>query len=178
MVTLGIAAVAAGCTAPAGSDASVGPASGSGSPSGSLASGGVPSGSVRVARLPQAVPVDRESAAIAAAFDPAAAAALAADLPTDLDWSTTGLLCVYLGRRSEGGWGLAIQGASLVDGELRVLARETRPSAGVDRPGPTYPADCATISRDGLPVGMLPAQAHDTVSDEFIVAGELVVPSR
>ncbi len=111
------------------------------------------------------------------AFDPGAAESLAGALPADLDWATTGVICVYLGRRAEGGWGLAIQSARLADGELLILARETRPVAGVDRPGPTFPADCATIDRAALPVGTLPAQAHDTVSDEFIVAGELVVPA-
>lgn len=136
-----------------------------------------PSGSVTVARLPGAQPVEREAAAILAAFDPESANVLATALPSDLDWSTTGVICVYLGRRTDGGWGLAIQGASLVDGELQVRARETRPVAGVDQPGTTFPADCATIDRLALPTGTLPARADDTVSDEFIVAGDLVVPA-
>jgi hypothetical protein len=132
---------------------------------------GASAGSVPVVRLPDAEPAEREEAAIEAAFDPTSAAALARALPADHDWATTGVICVYLGRRAEGGWGLAIQSASLADGEL-----ETRPVAGVDRPGPTFPADCATIARAALPVGTLPARAHDTVSDEFIVAGELAIP--
>jgi hypothetical protein len=130
-----------------------------------------------VVRLPDAEPAEREGAAIEAAFDPRSAEALASALPADLDWATTGVVCVYLGRRAEGGWGLAIQSAGLADGELHVLARETRPVAGVDLPGPTFPADCATIDRAALPVGTLPARATDTVSDEFIVAGELVIPA-
>ena len=134
-------------------------------------------GSVSVVRLPGAEPVEREAAAIEAAFDPTSAQSLATALPADLDWATTGVICVYLGRRAEGGWGLAIQSASLAGAELQVLARETRPVAGVDRPEPTFPADCATIDRAPLPVGTLPARAHDTVSDEFIVAGELAVPA-
>jgi hypothetical protein len=138
---------------------------------------GAPAGSVSVVRLPDAEPAEREAAAIETAFDPMSASALASALPADLEWATTGVICVYLGRRAEGGWALAIQSASLADGELQVLARETRPIAGVDRPGPTFPADCATIDRGALPAGTLPARAHDTVSDEFIVAGELVIPA-
>jgi hypothetical protein len=133
---------------------------------------------VTLVRLPTAEPAEREDAAIAIAFDPSAADDLAQGLPADLDWGATAVVCVYLGRRTEGGWGLAIQSASMVDGELRILARETRPAPGVDRPGPTYPADCATIDRAALPAGTLPARADDTVSDEFIVSGELEVPAR
>ncbi len=131
-----------------------------------------------VVRLPDAEPVERESAAIDAAFDPETAAGLAAALTADIDWTSTGVICLYLGRRADGGWGLAIQSASLVGGELRVLARETRPVAGVDRPGPSFAADCATVDRAALPVGVLPARADDTVTDEFIVDGELEVPAR
>jgi len=134
--------------------------------------------SIPVVRLPLAEPAERVEAAIAIAFDPSAASDLAQDLPDDLDWGATGLVCVYLGRRVEGGWGLTIQSASLVGGELRILARETRPTPGVDRPGPTYPADCATIARAVLPTGPLPARADDTISDEFIVSSELQVPAR
>ena len=138
---------------------------------------GAPEGAVSVVRLPDAEPAEREAAAIEAAFDPVAAESLAGALPADVNWATTGVICVYLGRRAEGGWGLAIQSARLADGVLLVRARETRPATGVDRAGPTFPADCATIDRATLPGGALPAQAHDTVSDEFIVAGELVVPT-
>jgi hypothetical protein len=129
-----------------------------------------------VVRLPDAEPAERDDAAIEAAFDPQSAA-FAAALPDDLDWASNGIICVFLGRREDGGWALAIQGASLVDGELQVRARETRPVGGVDRPGPSFAADCATIDRHALPVGTLPARADDTVTDEFIVAGELVVPA-
>jgi hypothetical protein len=133
--------------------------------------------SVTVVRLPLAEAAEREEAAIAFAFDPSAANDLAAGLPADLDWDATAVVCVYLGRRAEGGWGLAIQSATLVGGELRILARETRPAAGVDRPGPTYPADCATIDRAALPIGPLSIRADDTVSDEFIVSAEVEVPA-
>lgn len=133
--------------------------------------------SITVVRLPQAEPAEREEAAIAFAFDPSAGGQLAHSLPTDLDWDANSVVCIYLGRRAEGGWGLAIQSANLVGGELRILARETRPAAGVDRPGPTYPADCATIDRAALPVGPLAVRADDTVSDEFIVSAEVEVPA-
>lgn len=136
------------------------------------------SASVTVVRLGGVEPALREEAAIEAAFDPTAAADLAEALPQDIDWATHGVLCVYLGRRAEGGWGLTIQSASLVDGELVVLARETRPTPDVDRSGPTFPGDCATIERSTLPAGALPARAHDTISDEFIVAGVLQIPAR
>lgn len=164
--------------------AACGAPSGSGSPSAAAlptasttASGPPSSGSVLVVRLPDAVPAEQATAAIQAAFDPDSAAALASELPDDLDWASTGIICVSLGRREDGGWSLAIQSASLVDGELRVRARETRPVPGVDRPGPSFAADCATIDRTALPAGTLPTRADDTVTDEFIVAGDLEVPA-
>lgn len=141
------------------------------------ASSGGATRSITVVRLPLAEPGEREEAGIAFAFDPSTADDLAKSLPADLDWDAGAVVCVYLGRRAEGGWGLAIQSANLVDGELRILARETRPAAGVDRPGPTHPADCATIDRAALPVGALSVRADDTVSDEFIVSGEVDVPA-
>jgi hypothetical protein len=156
---------------------------GSGSPPTSVpppsaaASGPASNGSVLVVRLPDAEPVEREEAAIVAAFDQMSAAMLASAVPNDIDWASTGLICVHLGERHDGGWTLAVQGASLVDGELQVRARETRPVPGVDRPGPSFAADCATIDRTSLPVGTLPARADDTVTDEFIVAGDLEVPA-
>lgn len=131
-----------------------------------------------VVRLPVVEPASRQEAAIVAAFEPSGATSLAAGIPDDMDWETTGIICVHLGRRGDGGWGLAIQSASLIDGELRILARETRPSPAVDLPGPTYPADCATIDRIALPPGPLAVRADDTISDEFIVAGQLEVPQR
>jgi hypothetical protein len=170
---LSLLIVLAACNASAGSGsppASVAPTS-------AAASDPATDGSVLVVRLPDAVPAQREDAAIEAAFDPESAAALAGSLPADLDWASTGVICVSLGRRADGGWSLAIQGASLVDGELRVRARETRPAPGVDRPGPSFAADCATIDRASLPLGTLPARADDTVTDEFIVAGDLKVPA-
>jgi hypothetical protein len=132
--------------------------------------------SITVVRLPLAEPAQREEATIAMAFDPSTAAELAQALPADLDWTATAVLCVYLGSRADGGWGLAIQSATLIDGELRIRARETRPAPGVDRPGPTYPADCATVDRAALPSGPLSVRADDTVTDEFIVSAELEVP--
>ena len=138
--------------------------------------GAAPPLAVAVVRLPDSAPVDRPEAAIAAAFDPEAAAALLTNAPADLDWSQLGVVCVYLGER-EGGWDLAIQGGAMVGGELHIRARETRPAPGVSLPGPVYPADCATVSRAGLPTGPLQVRADDTVSDEFIVSGEIEVPA-
>ena len=62
-------------------------------------------------------------------------------MPDDLDFGTDALVCVYLGERPTAGWGLDLQTASLVDGELRILARETRPRGTVNQVV-TYPADC------------------------------------
>lgn len=173
-VALSLFITLAGCSAPAGS------AHPAVTPSAVPTTASEPafSGSVLVVRLPDAEPAQREGAAIEAAFDPQSAAALASSLPADLDWGSIGVICVYLGRRADGGWSLAIQGASLVDGELQVRARETRPAPGVERPGPSFAADCATIDRASLPIGTLPARADDTVTDEFIVDGDLEVPAR
>ena len=171
-VAVAVAVAAGGCTAaPTGSPAASLEGSSPAAPSGRATR------SITVVPLPLAEPAEREEAGIAFAFDPSAADELAQSLPTDLDWDASAVVCVYLGRRAEGGWSLAIQSATLVDGELRILARETRPAAGVDRPGPTYPADCATIDRAALAVGPLSVRADDTVSDEFIVSAEVEVPA-
>lgn len=172
MVVAAAVMVAVGaCTAPPlGGPAATVDGSGSAPSSGTTRS-------ISVVRLPLAEPAEREESAIAFAFDPSAAGDLATGLPADLDWAATAVVCIFLGRRAEGGWGLAIQSATLVGGELRILARETRPAAGVDRPGLTYPADCATIDRAALPIGPLSVRADDTVSDEFIVSAEVEVPA-
>jgi hypothetical protein len=120
-------------------------------------------------------PVEREQAAIAMAFDPDEAAALVVEVPDDLDFGTDALVCVYLGERPTAGWGLDLQTASLVDGELRILARETRPRGTVDQVV-TYPGDCGVVNRDALPAGDLAVRADDTISDEFIVGGNVAVP--
>lgn len=120
-------------------------------------------------------PARHEEAAIAVAFDEASAAELLSPLPADLDLGTDALLCVYLGQRPTGGWGLALQSATLRDGELRILARETRPRGNVTQ-ALTYPADCASIPRAALPAGELAVRADDTISDEFIVDGRIEVP--
>ncbi len=120
-------------------------------------------------------PVEREQAAIAMAFDAEEAAALVVQVPDDLDFGTNALVCVYLGERPTAGWGLDLQTASLVDGELRLLARETRPRGTVDQVL-TYPGDCGVLNRDALPVGQLAVRADDTISEEFIVGGDVTVP--
>lgn len=126
-------------------------------------------------RAIQVEPVEREDAAIAFAFDAQEAAGLVVEVPDDLDFGADALVCVYLGERPTAGWGLDLQTASLADGELRILARETRPRGTVDQVV-TYPADCGIVNRDALPAGELAVRADDTISDEFIVAGEVTVP--
>ncbi len=123
----------------------------------------------------QVEPVEREQAAIAMAFDGEAAAALVVQVPDDLDFGTDALVCVYLGERPTAGWGLDLQTASLVGGELRIEARETRPRGTVDQVV-TYPGDCGLLNRDALPAGELAVRADDTISDEFIVGGDVTVP--
>lgn len=120
-------------------------------------------------------PARRTDAAIAVAFDEASAAELISPLPAELDLATDALLCVYLGERPTGGWGLALQSAALRDGELRILARETRPRGNVTQ-AVTYPGDCASVPRAALPAGELAVRADDTISDEFIVDGRIEVP--
>ena len=120
-------------------------------------------------------PVEREEAAIAMAFDAEEAAALVAEVPDDLDFGADALVCVYLGERPTAGWGLDLQSASLADDELRILARETRPRGTVEQVV-TYPAGCGLLNRDALPVGELAVRADDTISEEFIVAGDVMVP--
>jgi hypothetical protein len=125
-------------------------------------------------RLP-GTPTRHAAAAIALAFDEAAAAELITPLPPGLNLETDALLCVYLGERPTGGWGLALQSASLRDGELRILARETRPRGNATG-ALTYPGDCASIPRAALPAGELAVRADDTISDEFIVDARIEVP--
>ena len=126
-------------------------------------------------RAIQAEPVERRDAAIGMAFDAEEAGALVLSVPDDLDFETEALVCVYLGERPTAGWGLDLQTASLVDGELRILARETRPRGTVDQVV-TYPGDCGVVNRDVLPSGELAVRADDTISDEFIVGGDVTVP--
>lgn len=125
----------------------------------------------------EGTPAQVEEAAIRVAFDAAAAADLISPVPAGLDFSTDALLCVYLGERPTGGWGLALQSASLVDGELRILGRETRPRGNATQ-ALTYPGDCASLPRAALPPGELAVRADDTISDEFIVEATIQVPSR
>jgi hypothetical protein len=122
-------------------------------------------------------PVRREAAGIGMAFDAEGAGELLEQVPADLDLGGTALVCVYLGERPTTGWGLTLQTASLVSGELRILARETRPRSNAGQET-TYPADCATLNRDALPPGELVVRAHDTISDEFITEGTVTVPPR
>lgn len=123
----------------------------------------------------QVEPVEREQAAIAMAFDAGEAAELVAEVPDDLDFGADVLVCVYLGERPTAGWGLDLQAASLVDDGLLILARETRPRGTVEQVV-TYPAGCGVLNRVALPAGELAVRADDTISEEFIVAGNVTVP--
>jgi len=58
---------------------------------------------------------------------------------------------------------------------LRIQARETRPRGTVNEVV-TYPGDCGVLNRDALPAGDLAVRADDTISDEFIVGGDVTVP--
>jgi hypothetical protein len=121
-------------------------------------------------------PARHEEAAIEIAFDAAHAAELISPVPTEIDFATDALLCVYLGERPTGGWDLALQSATLTDGELMIRGRETRPR-GNQTQALTYPGDCATMPRAALPEGELAVRTDDTISDEFIVDGQIAVPA-
>lgn len=121
-------------------------------------------------------PIERPEAGIAMAFDAAAAAKLIVTVPDAIDFASEALVCVYLGARPTTGWGLDLQSATLSGGELRIEARESTPRGDGGEPERTFPADCALLTRGALPAGELSVTAHDTLSDEFIVGGTLVVP--
>jgi protease stability complex PrcB-like protein len=123
-------------------------------------------------------PVERPAAAITIAFDADAAAGMVVAVPQGLDFTGQALICVYLGERPTAGWRLDLDSAALVDGELRVLARENRPRGDGGEQQLTYPADCAVLNRDALPTGELTMRAHDTIADESIVSGSVVVPAQ
>lgn len=137
------------------------------------ATAGAPS--LTLHRVGGGTPAPLEDAAIRAAFDADAAAELIDPAPPGIDYAVDALLCVYLGQRATGGWALVLQTAELVDGELRIRGRETRPRGTVTQ-ALTYPGDCATISRAALPAGELVVRADDTISDERIVDGTIEVP--
>ena len=121
-------------------------------------------------------PVERPEAAIAMAFDTEGAAELVVAVPDSIDFASKALLCVYLGERPTAGWRLDLDSATLSDGELRIVARENTPRGDGGEPQQTFPGDCALLNRSALPVGELRASAHDTLSDEGIVTGTVIVP--
>lgn len=146
---------------------------GSAPPTGEAAKSASPG--VVLTRVAGGRPARHEAAAVRAAFDEEQAAELIRPVPGEIDFATDALLCVYLGERSTGGWGLALQSATLGPDGLRILARETRPRGNV-RPAASYPGDCATVPRSALPAGELAVRADDTISDELIVTGTIEVP--
>lgn len=125
----------------------------------------------------EAEPVERAEESVAMAFDAARAAELVVAVPGDLDFGERALICVYLGERPTTGWRLDLDAATLVDGELRIEARENTPRGDGGQLERTYPADCALLNRAALPVGELAVRADDTLSDELIVSATLVVPA-
>lgn len=157
----------AGCAAPTGSPTVAATAS---HPAGAAASApGLP-----LLSEVDATPALRTEAGIAMAFD-AEGAAVLAEVATTIDFGSRALVCVYLGQRPTGGWGLSLTSAMLRDGTLEISARETRPGGGAPQET-TYPADCALLDRAALPVGSLAVRADDTISEEFIIDGEVGVP--
>lgn len=131
---------------------------------------------VNLTRLVDVEIVQRSEAAIEIAFDAAAAESLVTPLPADADFAATAVLCLFIGERDTGGWAVALQSIRMVDGQMRILARETAPR-GTPPAGPSYAADCAMIDRSVLPIGPLPVTSTDTTSDEFIVDGVVEVPA-
>lgn len=121
-------------------------------------------------------PIERPEAAIAMAFDAAAAAELVVVVPANIDFTRKALVCVYLGERPTTGWRLDLDSAILSGGTLRIEARENTPRGDGGEPQQTFPADCALLNRGALPAGELSVSAHDTLSDEAIVEGTVVVP--
>jgi hypothetical protein len=121
-------------------------------------------------------PVERPEAAIAMAFDVETAAELVVAVPDTIDFASKALICVYLGERPTTGWRLELDSATMSDGELRIVARENTPRGDGGEPQQTFPGDCALLNRGAVPVGELRVSAHDTISDEGIVSGTVVVP--
>jgi hypothetical protein len=139
---------------------------------------GAPSGSERpVLSLAdvEAEPREIREETVAVAFDADAAAELVTEVPHDLDFGESALVCVFLGPRLTSGWSLDLRTASLSGGELRIRARETAPRTET-QPGTTYPADCGLLTRAALPVRELRVWADDTVTDEFIAEATIAVP--
>jgi hypothetical protein len=122
--------------------------------------------------LAEGTPAKRDSAGVAAAFDATAATELVSPAP-QIDYEQRALLCLFLGTRS-GRWTLDLQTVRLNGTRLEIEARERPPRvAGSEA---TTPAACATVRRPALPTGSIRVSAHDTVSDEFITDGAIVVP--
>jgi hypothetical protein len=123
--------------------------------------------------LDEGTPAERPEAGIGFAFDDSSAVAMI-DPPPQIDYSERAVVCVYLGRRT-GRWTLDLQSASLEGRTLQIEARERAPRQPTS--DVTLPAACGTLRRAALPTGPLTVSAHDTVSDEFITKGDVVVPA-
>jgi hypothetical protein len=123
-----------------------------------------------------ATPIQHEQEAVAVAFDSAAAASLLQSVPASLDFARDVLVCVFLGPRQTTGWSLDLRSVSLAGNEVDIRARESAPRTGTERPEVTYPADCALLNRDALPVGEVMVRADDTITGEFIAGTTVQVP--
>lgn len=109
------------------------------------------------------------------AFDAERAGDLVERVPSDLDFTASALVCVFLGPRQTTGWSLDLLTATLTGNVLTIRARESVPR-GQTRPEVTYPADCGLLTRAALPAGELTLRADDTVTGEFIADAVVDVP--
>ncbi len=123
----------------------------------------------------EAVPVENREETVAMAFDAEEAAGLVEEVPPDLDFGTSALVCVFLGPRQTTGWSLDLLTVTLSGDVLTIRARESMPR-GQTRSEVTYPADCGVVTRAALHAGQLTVRADDTVTGEFIADAVIEVP--
>ena len=109
------------------------------------------------------------------AFDAEEAAALVVSVPDELDFSADALVCVYLGERADPRMG-AGPADSVAGGRGAAPPGARDAAARHGRPGADLPGRLRRVNRDALPVGHLAVRADDTISDEFIVGGDVTVP--
>jgi hypothetical protein len=124
----------------------------------------------------EAVPVENREETVAMAFDVEAADELVEQVPPDVDFRTSALVCVFLGPRQTTGWSLELLTVSLSGDVLTIRARESVPR-GQTRDEVTYPADCGLLTRAALPAGELTVRADDTITGEFIADAVIDVPA-
>jgi hypothetical protein len=125
----------------------------------------------------EAEPVETHEETVAVAFDRDSAAELVREVPDDVDFDRHALVCVFLGPRQTTGWSLDLRTATLSGDVLTIMAREAAPRTETE-PEVTYPADCALLTRAGLPGGELQVRADDTITGEFIADAAIEVPAQ